>query len=99
MVLIPTTFFFPRPFNRRSNRFFQPSESPVASTNEHTSNDSTSHTNNNHIESNGQPSLNNLNNNPIDEPFIIHPGAISSILNLLPTVTSETDKLVCAALD
>jgi hypothetical protein len=44
--------------------------------------------------SNQHASLVHLNNNPVDEPFIIHPGAISSILNLLPTITSETSPLV-----
>jgi hypothetical protein len=33
--------------------------------------------------------------NLMDEPlFIIHPGAISSILNLLPSLTSETNQHV-----
>ena len=37
--------------------------------------------------------LNSLSN-AIDEPFIIHPGAISSILHLLTAVTSEQNEHV-----
>ncbi len=38
-------------------------------------------------------SMNKLSSNStvIDDPFIVHPGAISSILHLLPTVPLEND--------
>ena len=37
--------------------------------------------------------MNNMNN-LIEEPFIIHPGAVSSILHLLTTISSEKNEHV-----
>ena len=37
--------------------------------------------------------MNNMNN-LIEEPFIIHPGAVSSILHLLTTISSEKSEHV-----